>query len=297
MTAQNTRTFAEKTGRRRRRFVSIGVGALLLFASLFVAPVQRAQAGGDLLVAPTRLVFEGRERTAEVTLVNKGTTTEVFRVSLVNRRMRENGTFEEIGEPIPGERFVGPMVRYAPRRVTLRPNAPQTIRVQLRKPANLEEGEYRSHLMFRAVPDIQSAETTQASAGGSNFQVNLIPVYGVTIPVIVRHGELDAEVAVEGAEWIKTTSEAAPPALTVHMTRLGKRSVYGTVKIMAAVGDETYAKVRGVAIYTPNRRRSLRVPIDPDLAETIKGTPVRIAFFASENDGGALLAEQRVTLR
>jgi len=287
----------ETTKHRRNRLVPIGVGVLLLFASLFAAPVQPAHAAGDLLVAPTRLVFEGRERTAEITLVNKGTTTEVFRISLVKRRMLENGTFEEIGEPIPGERFVGPMVRFAPRRGTLRPNAPQTIRIQLRKPADLQDGEYRSHLMFRAVPDIQSTETQQADASGSSFRVTLIPVYGVTIPVIVRHGRLDAEVAIEGADWTESANEDAPPALTVRMTRSGEKSVYGTIKIMAASGDETYALVRGVAIYTPNHRRSLRIPIDPAKVAAIKGAPVRIAFFASEKNGGALLAEQRVTVR
>ena len=288
---------SQSMGYRRHRLIPIGVGTLLVLASLIAMPARPVHAAGDLLVAPTRLVFEGRERTAEVTLVNKGTETEVFRITMVNRRMLENGTFEEIDEPRDGEQFAGQMIRYAPRRVTLRPNAPQTIRVQLRKPSGIADGEYRSHLMFRAIPNLNNSQPEQAGAAGAGFQINLIPVYGVTIPVIVRHGSLKADLSVDAAEWVDPAFEDRQPEIAVRLSRSGEQSIYGTVKIMSTVGDETYALVRGVAIYTPNRQRIVRIPVDPALKNKVKGAPVRIAFFASKNDGGALLAEQQVTVR
>ena len=38
------------------------------------------------------------------------------------------------------------MIRYAPRRVTVPPGGSQQIRILLRRPRDLEPGEYRSHL-------------------------------------------------------------------------------------------------------------------------------------------------------
>jgi P pilus assembly chaperone PapD len=100
---------------------------------LATVPTGEAGAGvGDLLVSPVRVVLEGRERSAQVTLVNKGSETSIYRVSIVNRRMLQNGAFEVIEEPGPDEKFAGDLVRYAPRRITLEPDAPQTIRILLR---------------------------------------------------------------------------------------------------------------------------------------------------------------------
>src|ERR1700737_1174027 len=48
-------------------------------------PSEAPDAGGpgigDLLVAPTRLIFEGRTRAAELTLINIGRQTATYRIS------------------------------------------------------------------------------------------------------------------------------------------------------------------------------------------------------------------------
>ena len=44
------------------------------------------------------------------------------------------------------------MIVYAPRRVTLAPHEPQAIRIAARPPQGLPDGEYRVHLLFRAIP-------------------------------------------------------------------------------------------------------------------------------------------------
>ena len=51
------------------------------------------------------------------------------------------------------------MIVYAPRRVTLAPRQPQSIRIAARAPQGLPDGEYRVHMLFRAIPP--------ANAGGA----------------------------------------------------------------------------------------------------------------------------------
>ncbi len=279
----------------------IAVLAAVALAAPWPGEPGAAQAGvGDLLVSPVRVVLEGRERSAQVTLINKGNDVAVYRISLVNRRMLENGGFEEVEEPREGELLADDLIRYAPRRVTLEPNKPQTIRILMRKPGDLPAGEYRSHLMFRAVPKAgagQSVETREDSSEG--FTIRLTPIFGLTIPIIVRHGELSVDVAITETRFEASAGEGEPPILAVRLARQGGRSVYGDVKISLTGGtfeEEIIGEVRGVAVYTPNASRIVRVPLKPEFAADLKGREIRVAFEESGRPGKAVVAERLLSV-
>ena len=115
----------------------------------FAAP---AEAGvGDLLVAPTRIILDGRRGT-EIVLNNVGDEPATYRISVEFRRMTADGQLVDVSEPTPQEKAAADMIVYAPRRVTLAPHEPQSIRIAARPPQGLPDGEYRVHLLFRAIP-------------------------------------------------------------------------------------------------------------------------------------------------
>ena len=65
----------------------------------FVAASTPAEAGvGDLLVAPTRIVLDGRKGT-EVVLNNIGDEPATYRISVEFRRMDGSGTLQDVAEP------------------------------------------------------------------------------------------------------------------------------------------------------------------------------------------------------
>lgn len=119
------------------------------------APAQSPPSGGggDLLVAPTRVVFEGRKRAAEVSLSNAGRARTTYRISLVRMEMDESGKLQD--RPLdPGSQNLQTLFRFSPREVTLEPQETQTVRIQVRKPADLPTGQVPpSHaLPGRATP-------------------------------------------------------------------------------------------------------------------------------------------------
>jgi P pilus assembly chaperone PapD len=120
-------------------------------AALLLALSWPAQA--ELMLHPTRIVFDKNQRAAQVELINNGSKPASYRISLVNRRMTDAGQFEPADTPGEGEHFADGMLRYSPRQVTLQPGTAQTVRIMLRKPADLAEGEYRSHLLFDKLPE------------------------------------------------------------------------------------------------------------------------------------------------
>ena len=274
------------------------------------APVPAATASaagelpgvGDLLVAPTRVILEGRVRSAEVSLINIGSHTATYRVSFTHLRMTESGELKEIEKPEEGAPFADNLIRYSPREITLESNVAQVVRMQIRLPASLPEGEYRSHLLFRAVPpesaaperSIEKAVSETAAAG---FSVRLIPIYGVSIPVIVRHGSTPATASLAEAVYRPAQGDE-PPLLECKLGRSGNQSIYGnlTVKFLPASGTPRVVGVmNGVAVYTPNSFRIVRVPLQPAPGVVLGHGRLQVVFSKAEANGERL-AETAVSL-
>ena len=265
--------------------------AALTVASVPFA-IQPASAGvGDLLVAPTRLVLNGG-RSAEVILNNIGDEPATYRISAEFRRMRPDGTLEEVAEPSDSEKAARDMLIFAPRRVTLAPREPQSVRIAARPAKGLPDGEYRVHLLFRAIPP-STPVTQAASAPANGLSFKLVPVYGVTIPVIVRLGNLQATAGIAGVRLEKQGDEEA---VGLDLTRTGSRSTFGEVRVLKAGVKEPIALQRGVAIYTEVGKRHVSVPIQPDFRGKAAG-PVTVEYLETTDDGSHLIASTQTVLR
>jgi hypothetical protein len=286
----------------RTEDAAAGMAAASSDSASFVDPaapaVPAVRTLGGLLVAPTRLVFEGRQRTGQLTLVNTGADTATYRISLVRLRMTETGGFREVQQPDSAELFADTLVRFSPRRVELPPGVPQTVRLQLRLPADLPAGEYRSHLLFRAVP-VSAPEDPERSAPVTDLQLTLRAVYGVSIPIIVRHGALVAGLSLSDPR-VGSVPGAEPAAqLMVTLNRSGDRSVYGdltAVLVREGQPDLVVGLAKGLAVYTPNTRRTcvlpLRLPLSLDPQARL-----RVRFDPVSTDAEIPSAEASVALR
>lgn len=230
------------------------------------AQIPGAAGLGDLMIAPTRIVLEGSRRVAEVLLVNVGDVRGTYRISLVDYSMDEQGSLTELAEG-EGEKSASPIVRFSPRQVTLEPSYSQTIRIQLRKPADLPPGEYRSHLLFRSVPAAEALEAApEQPADSQGLTIRLTPVFGISIPLIVRHGQGTSAAALTGARL----ESGERPVLRIRIGRDGTRSVFGSLVVRhrpAGGGAEQVVGILdGVAVYPPLDYREIAIPLDPNIS-------------------------------
>ena len=131
----------------------------LLLVTLAV-PSLPPPAAAQLMIAPTRVVLAGAERSTELILVNKSDTQTAYRIDLENHRMRRDGSLEAATDTRTGELFAADMIRFSPRRVILESGARQSLRVSVTPPAGLAPGEYRSHLRVMAAPTNAGTATT-----------------------------------------------------------------------------------------------------------------------------------------
>jgi P pilus assembly chaperone PapD len=225
-------------------------------ALLIVAASTKIMAQGNLLLTPRRVVFEGAKKSMDLNLANTGKDTARYVISIVRLRMTDDGGFESINEPDSGQLFADPYLRFFPRSVTLGPNEAQVVKIQLTKTNELKPGEYRSHVYFRAVPNIKPLGEEEAPKDTTSISVKLTPVFGITIPVIIRVGESTTKVSLTDLafQMINDTT----PSFKMTFNRTGNFSVYGDVAVnyVSPEGKTTQVGlIKGLAVYSPNKLR------------------------------------------
>lgn len=257
-------------------------------APTFATP-STAGGPGDLLVAPARVVFDLRKRTAELNLSNIGFSAATYRISLVRMEMDEEGGINEM----PLDKTLGAvnlpaLIRFSPREVILGPQDSQTVRVQVRKPADLPAGEYRIFMEFRGVPPAPEPPPEGGdSTPHKGIAIKLVPVYSLAIPIIVRHGTTSAT-----AGLTDLTFEPGTRTMHFRMTRQGNQSVYGDLKAVWLPLAQTVAEATGVAVYVPNAMRKMSMVLDaPKGATTFGPGRLKVTYVLPPSEGGAKLAE------
>jgi len=267
------------------------LSVLFLFISVDVS------AQGNLLITPRRVVFEGSKRSMDLNLANTGQDTATYAISIIQIRMKEDGGFETITEPDPGQRFAERFIRYFPRSVTLGPNEAQVIKVQLIRSNELETGEYRSHFYFRSIPTTKPLGDEEKVIDTTSISVKLTPVFGITLPVIIRRGESTAKVSL--SDLALDMTDKADPNLNIVFNRSGNMSVYGdiTVDHISPGGVITRVGVaNGVAVYTPNTTRRFQFNLNKIPGVDFNTGNIRVIYSAPSDVRPVRYAETEITL-
>jgi P pilus assembly chaperone PapD len=283
-----------RTASRGWAFAAKVAAGLVILATLLLASTAHA----DLMVFPTRVVFEKNMRAAQLELINNGKDTATYRITVINRRMNELGQFVPADPALPGELFANDLIRYSPRQVVLAPGIGQTVRISLRKPADLQVGEYRSHLQFERLPDSAGSGIDATNGNPAELGVQLKTLVGVSIPLIVRHGDTASSVTLGGLE-LPRASAGQPTLLSAVLNRTGNSSAYGdlgaTFTPHGGVAQEV-GKAGGVAVYSPNPLRKVKLELRPPTGVVLERGTLRLSYRERPEAGGRLLAEALLEL-
>ena len=270
--------------------------SVLAGLTTFSSATVRAQ--GNLLITPRRVVFEGNKRSEELNLANTGKDTAKYNVSIVDYRMREDGSFLEISQPDTGQKFAGKYLRFFPRAVVLAPNEAQVVKIQVTKANELEPGEYRSHVYFRAVPDAKPLGEGEGKKDSSAISVRLVPIFGITIPVIIRVGENSTKLMLSDLSFDQVNDTT--PRLKLVLNRTGNMSVYGdlVVEHISPQGKVTPAgSVKGIAVYTPNPLRRFQMDLDKTTGINYHTGKLQVVFSTQSDVRPVKLAETELLLQ
>lgn len=270
----------------------------IFIITLGVILAQLTKAQGDLLITPIRVVFEGNKQKETLSLLNIGNDTNAYSISLINYHMKEDGGFEIASKPDSSENFADDLLRIFPRRVILAPGEPQVIMLQwIRKP-NLMDGEYRSHLYFRADKTNAPTNRKNNSSDTAQMSVQLIPVYGISIPVIIRTGITHVKCSFSDIRIITNPDQSQ--ILKFSINRTGNISVYGDIRIkfIPAKGNPyEIGFLKGVGVYTNIEKRSISLKLSDTFSNKLKNGKIHIAYSNGSDKGYTVYAEHELDIR
>jgi len=267
------------------RILACLVGALLLVWS------GRAEA---LNFNPTRIVFEDGQRTATLRIFNPRNQPDRIAIGWHPVAMTPDGKLR-MGDKAP-ETDVGPVedyVIFAPRQAVIAPRQAQIIRLLLRLPPDLPDGEYRSHMMVSQQPRAMPEQALNDE--GLTARINT--VVRTTLPVIVRKGETEVEVAVESLK-LRRIEDKHRTVLEAVIAREGNRSVYADAEVVwtGPGGEEVVVnRSHGQAIYSEADSRRFRYTLTMPDRDTIPPGTLHYRFWET-TEAGDLVAEATATL-
>ena len=251
---------------------------------------------GNLLINPVRVVFDGTNNNTDLNLTNIGKDTAVYKVSFVSYKMLENGSFLQL-EKADTAQAADKFLRLFPRKVILPPNESQTIRLQLRKPASLKTGEYRSHIYFRAEKENSPLGMKDKRLDSTKMAVSITPVFGISIPIIVRHGTLSNKLSLTDLNLVSVNDSISKLNLTIN--RNGDKSAYGNLKVIYQPlkgKDIEIAFVNGIGIYTEINKRFFSLPIPINNIKINKGSKIIVRFLLPSEQGGSELCRSELVI-
>ena len=240
-----------------------------------------AFAQGDLLITPHRVVFEGNKQKEQLNLANMGKDTAIYSVSFVQKRMNENGSFVNIVDTDSGQMFSDPYLRIFPRQVTLAPGEAQVVALQYRRKPDMVAGEYRSHLYFRSEKNYTPLGMDDSDRDSTTLSVQLIPIFGISIPIIIRTGAVNVSAAL--SDFKLNTQPNARQNLTFTIHRTGNISLYGNIMIVF-VPDKgkpyQVCTVAGVGVYTCINKRYMEVKLNNTSGVPLRNGKLKVQYIS-----------------
>lgn len=210
----------------------------------------------NLMITPTRIAFEERQRIERVTIINNGDVTKSYRLEFQEKLALKEGGYANFAEQKMNPMAASHFVRISPRQVTLGPGERQVIKLAVRRKANMEQGEYRSHLLFRELP---------SDKGKLQEGINIDVLMSYSIPVVLRIGKTHPQIRLE--DVILSSAKSGRQEITVLLSRTGKYSSFGELSAYWQGKNDVNPVRIGVlnkfAVYPELNQRKVEFAIDP----------------------------------
>ncbi len=269
-----------------------------MFVSLLLphAAWSAEEGRANLTIIPGRVIIDTNNPYPSVMLKNSGSAPGDYNIELTEMTMHESG---EVTPPSPGQGVPHSARSYlhvAPRSVSLLPGEVKRLQLALRKPANLEPGEYRAHLKMRMVNDY--ATTAASLAEDKSVSISAKARMVIIIPVILRHGETSYAMQIESPKLSRDAAGA--PKLDMYLRRTGNRSSMSDISV-EYVSPEGKAQLitffPGVPVYRELARRFISVPLEVPKGVDLSAGSLKITCLKPEEEGGTPMAETTLALQ
>lgn len=246
---------------------------IVVFLFFIVCSVTAGAQG--ILFSEYRMFLEPN-RIRSLQLSNPTEQVRTYDISVINKRMLEGGILQDVPDTVLPPFSIRQYIKVFPRVVTLAPGESQEVQLQLKVPADMPDGEYRSYLHF--VPRLtQGADTSDL---GNGMLTSIVMRVGAAIPLFYRnHVTLD-QIKIGDVKIYKDS--LGMDMIYMDMHRLGSSSAYVTavVEYMLDGKPVKIAEKLGNGIYPEVSHKWIEFPVD--LQNVPPGEPLKISLIDAE---------------
>lgn len=242
---------------------------LLLFTCCiipFLATPNAHAANSGIMLDPLRVELRNGKRSAKVTVINISKTEPVgFTIRTQILRMDKEGASSVPQKLTKREAISMAMFRHSPRTAVIPPGGQQVVRIALRKPQNLPDGEYYAYMDVKPfdVKKRQKAtpKASQKTNDSSGLGLNINMLIGLRIPMVLRVGETSQKTSVVSIQ--KAQNKSGERGFFLTLTREGNQSSYTEVAIYANIHGEKQliAHDRRLVTRLPLTSRTAFIPL------------------------------------
>lgn len=261
------------------------LGLALLTPLLFVN-INNAHA--NLMITPLQVVMEGRDRSAQVILINNGSEEKTYRLEW-EELVQTGGTTGYIASEYASQYNVTPpevnlssFAVFTPRQITLAAGEKQTVRIAVRRPAELADGEYRSHLRFEVVKDnTRNERIAQEPIEPGKVRFAATVNASFSIPVIYRVGAYDINIDVQAPSF-KINDKTGKLIIDVPVNRSGANGVIGMLEVYHTPNGGSETLIGGISNTNMFPEISMRQFSVPTQVTGLSPGSLRIVFKKAE---------------
>lgn len=249
-----------------KKFPFIGLSPLVLLFS------ANAFAEADIHFTEYRILLTEKKTKVDYQVFNQGSSDAACSTNLIDYNVDPDGKLKVIKEGSGPQTSAkdSNLVRVSPKRFTIPANSNQKLKVIARQLRRQRNGEWVSYLGItcrEATPQLQTG-------------VNILPNFNYHIPIVVRKGNLNANLELTDVSLLVTT---ATPKVKINLKRTGARSIYGDFIVKELNSGKTLAKQVGISHYL----QADVMPFELSL-NSIPSGPVEVSFVENKNYGGEL---------
>ncbi len=276
--------------------MKIKLASLLLFAFLLPEWLY-AQGENQIMVHPTRIVMEDNTYD-ELRVTNHGPTTVLYRITVIDMEMDENGMLQTISDDEAPEWSLKPWLRIGPRQFRVGSGRTQRIRLAAPIPRDTPR-EYRSHLLIQAIDTNADSPSSDMRDDEGPIVLNLNMLYGVAVPVFARTPGLPVSAVKLRDINIERDANTATGKVRLFAEFEGKRSAFGNFSVYYRpdINSERIllGELNRIAIYH-ERGRNVEIPLQYVVRHPAEDSLIEVEYHTRMGNERVVLAKASLYL-
>ncbi|WP_299268904.1 hypothetical protein [uncultured Psychrosphaera sp.] len=185
-----------------------------------------------------RVFIDNKSNKQDFTLLNRGNESESCQISLIDYNVAEDGSLTALEQNKRTSNSAQPYVRLSPKRVTIKPQQSQKLKIIARGYRKAESNELHSYLSIACKPSDDGLLFKDET--NSKYKTPSIrPVMISRIPIIIRKQQVPVNIDFTD---ITFTTKGEKTLLNFTLLKEGERSIYGKLKLLDETGEQIAIK-------------------------------------------------------